>query len=122
MFAFYCTLILNSVTLNLVSRHSLKNSCCVSFQIVKNLVFLAKTLQILHGENVSKVENDQDERVGREGTVTQEEGPFTLKDLINNMNKSATLEASQTPKHTQKVTTELCGRLVIEVGDSYRSE
>jgi len=71
-------------------------------QIVKNLVFLAKTLQILHSENVSRVENGQDEPVGGEGTVTEEEGPFTLKDLLNNMNKLATLEASQTPKHTQK--------------------
>ena len=106
----------------LVSRQSPESSCFVSFQIVKNLVFLAKTLQILHSENVSRVENGQDEPVGREGTVTEEEDPFTLKDLLNNMNKLATLEASQTPKHTQKVTIELCGRLVIKVGDSYRSE
>ena len=74
-------------------------------QIVKNLVFLAKTLQILDGESKLKVESRQDKTVARRlGINRTEEGPcYTLTALITNMNKLATLEASQTPKHTQKV-------------------
>lgn len=42
-----------------------------------------------------------------ENDGTKEGENFTLKNLLDNMNKMATLEASQTPKHTQKVSQEL---------------
>ena len=73
-------------------------------QIVKNLVFLAKTLQILDGETESRIESGQHMAVVPEGDKSTEEGAcHTLTTLLNNMNKLATLEASQTPKHTRKV-------------------
>lgn len=84
-----------------------------SLQIVKNLVFLAKTLQILLSENISRVANGQDKSATHEETVAGEGGLFTLKDLLSNMNKLATLEASQTPKHTQKVRFESCSLFYI---------
>lgn len=70
-------------------------------QIVKNLVFLAKTLQLLESE--SRAKNQQQELAANgENDGTKEGENFTLKNLLDNMNKMATLEASQTPKHTQK--------------------
>ena len=73
-------------------------------QIVKNLVFLAKILQILDSESQLRVEDGRDESVALAvGNSTEEGTSFTLKTLLNNMNKLATVEASQTPKHTQKV-------------------
>lgn len=75
-------------------------------QIVKNLVFLAKTLQILDCETESRMENGQHATVAPEGDKRTEEGICsTLTALLNNLNKLATLEASQTPKHTKKVGT-----------------
>ena len=71
---------------------------------MKNLVFLAKALQILDGENESTLENGQDKQVAlEEGNNTEDGIPFTLTALLSRMNKLAKLEASQTPKHTQKV-------------------
>ena len=73
-------------------------------QIVKNLVFLAKTLQILDGKTESRIRNGQHTAVAPEGDKSTEEGAcHTLTALLNNMNKLATQEASQTPKHTKKV-------------------
>ena len=67
-------------------------------------MFLAKILQILDSESQLRVENGQGEPVARAvGNNTGEGTSFTLKALLNNMNKLATVEASQTPKHTQKV-------------------
>lgn len=75
-------------------------------QIVKNLVFLAKTMQILDGKTESRMENRQHTIVAPEGNISTMEGTcLTLTALLNNMNKLATLEASQTPKHTTKVST-----------------
>jgi len=72
-------------------------------QIVKNLVFLAKTLQILDGKTESRMENRQHATVAPEGNLSTKDGTcLTLTALLNNMNKIATLEASQTPKHTKK--------------------
>ena len=75
-------------------------------QVVKNLVFLAKTLQILDGKTESRMENKQHTTVAPEGNISTKEGTcLTLTALLNNMNKIATQEASQTPKHTKKVST-----------------
>lgn len=75
-------------------------------QIVKNLVFLAKTLQILDGKTELRMENRQHAAVAPEGNLSTKKGScLTLTALLNNMNKIATLEASQTPKHTKKVST-----------------
>ena len=75
-------------------------------QIIKNLVFLAKTLQILDGKTESRMENGQHTTVAPEENISAKEGTgLTLTALLNNMNKLATLEASQTPKHTKKVST-----------------
>ena len=75
-------------------------------QIVKNLVFLTKTLQILDSKSESRMENRQHTIVAPEGNISTKEGTcLTLTALLNNMNKLATLEASQTPKHTKKVST-----------------
>ena len=75
-------------------------------QIVKNLVFLAKTLQILDGKTESRMENGQRTSSAPEGNLGTNKGTcLTLTTLLNNMNKLATLEASQTPKHTKKVST-----------------
>lgn len=73
-------------------------------QIVKNLVFLAKTLQILDGKTESRMKNGQRTTSAPEGNLGTKKGTsLTLTALLNNMNKLATLEASQTPKHTRKV-------------------
>ena len=67
---------------------------------------MAKTLQLL--ESGSRAKNRQKELAGNvKSDGTKEEENFTLKNLLDNMNKMATLEASQTPKHTQKVSQEL---------------
>lgn len=72
-------------------------------QIVKNLVFLAKTLQILDGKTESRMER-QRTASAREGNLSAQKGTcLTLTTLLNNMNKLAILQASQTPKHTKKV-------------------
>lgn len=70
------------------------------------MVFLAKTLQLLESE--SRAKNRQKELAANSENDGSKEGEnFTLKSLLDNMNKMATLEASQTPKHTQKVSQEL---------------
>jgi len=70
------------------------------------LVFLAKTLQILDGKTESRMEIKQHTTVAPEGNISTKEGTcLTLTALLNNMNKIATQEASQTPKHTKKVST-----------------
>ena len=67
---------------------------------------MAKTLQLLESE--SRAKNRQKELAGNvENDGTKEGENFTLKNLLDNMNKMATLEASQTPKDTQKVRQEL---------------
>ena len=67
---------------------------------------MAKTLQLLESE--SRAKNRQKELAGNvENEGTKEGENFTLKNLLDNMNKMATLEASQTPKDTQKVRQEL---------------
>ena len=67
---------------------------------------MAKTLQLLESE--SRAKNRQKELAGNvENDGTKEGENFTLKNLLDNMNKMATLEASQTPKDTQKVSQEL---------------
>ena len=75
-------------------------------QIVKNLVFLAKILQFLDGKTESRIENGQRTTSAPEGNLIARKGTcLTLTTLLNNMNKLAVLEASQTPKHTKKVST-----------------
>ena len=70
------------------------------------MVFLAKTQQLLESE--SRATNRQNKlAVNGENDGIKEGENFTLKNLLDNMNKLATLEASQTPKHTQKVSQEL---------------
>ena len=70
------------------------------------MVFLAKTQQLLESE--SRAKNRQNKlAVNGENDGIKEGENFTLKNLLDNMNKLATLEASQTPKHTQKVSQEL---------------
>lgn len=71
-------------------------------QIVKNLVFLAKTLQILDGKTESRMERQRTTSAREENLSAQKGTCLTLTTLLNNMNKLAILEASQTPKHTKK--------------------
>lgn len=69
-------------------------------QIVKNLVFLAKTLQLLELQNEGGGKHGQE----NEECISAGDGTtFSLATLLSNMNKLATQEASQTPKQTQKV-------------------
>lgn len=70
--------------------------------MVKNLVFLAKTLQILSSEGSPKAENNRDLHSSNEN-LTSKEGPLTLKDLLRKLNKEATLEDSLATRQTQKV-------------------
>lgn len=68
-------------------------------QIVKNLVFLAKTLQLLELQNEGGGKHGQE----NEECISAGDGTtFSLAILLSNMNKLATQEASQTPKQTQK--------------------
>jgi len=68
------------------------------------LVFLAKILQILDSKTESMIR--QHTTVAPGGSISTKEGTcLTLTALLNNMNKIATQEASQTPKHTKKVST-----------------
>ena len=71
-------------------------------QMVKNLVFLAKTLQILSSEGSPIAENNRDRHASNEN-LTSKEGPLTLKDLLRKLNKEATLEDSLATRQTQKV-------------------
>lgn len=70
-------------------------------QMVKNLVFLAKTLQILSSEGCPIAENNRDRHASNEN-LTSKEGPLTLKDLLRKLNKEATLEDSLPTRQTQK--------------------
>ena len=70
--------------------------------MVKNLVFLAKTLQILSSEGSPIAENNRDHHASKEN-LTSKEGPLTLKDLLRKLSKEATLEDSLATRETQKV-------------------
>ncbi|XP_068744813.1 small subunit processome component 20 homolog [Montipora capricornis] len=70
-------------------------------QIVKNLVFLAKILQILHTEDDPGTKNYREDTAATKENGNRRED-LTLKDVLYNVNKLATLEASKTPKQTQK--------------------
>ena len=70
--------------------------------MIKNLVFLAKTLQILSSEGSPIAENNRDRHASNEN-LTSKEGLLTLKDLLRKLNKEATLEDSLATRQTQKV-------------------
>ena len=71
-------------------------------QMVKNLVFLAKTLQILSSEGSPTAENNRDRHASEEN-LTSKEGLLTLKDLLRKLNKEATLEDSFATRQTERV-------------------